>query len=1576
MASTLKAILYRNFKLEIRRYGSFIFLLVVPVAISLLLLWPRIKFPFYEVEDTLYSDPNFDSCMAATYGPLAFGWNTKTITEEVVKRIEGEIGESINDFIEKLGWDDLYPTDHPEFLSQFLCYLGERKISRPLFFNTRELYGFKLGSLPFFLYNHGRLIIGPQEGDELCNTILSDLENFIVLTSPFVYGSQRSILPDPDRLDESDKLFWQMPKSYRDMDNNEFYTLFRAGLIQDSYEHERRLSSFEFGKARPEDVFRKVESGSLENYLRNQLSTGLPPLLAIECTINSSEKDIKNADLNIRMRAYNGDVPWTAASWTFPYDGHLKVFYPLDSRAYLSGEVRFSRRTTPSFIDIQTLLYGFYEKAYGIRDVALHRKSDDQSCYVDCGSSGLGCTSVCAIVYNASSRNHAISWKVSRHLNNLWMHCSSIAIDQLSMGHCIGEVLHTACEACKIPNAFELFAEKTSLFKFDGKKITFQSLSDHFDDFAFPFTVFGPTASETVIQLKLCSQAFGLIAMLPENHKINALARFVAAIQNRNISDNRCAYDETVPISSDYFRYGMITNQITSAYTGGTGAFPLVEYILTNSFARQYIEAMTYNVTNWISPIRIHEVPYATEPGVIDPMPETIRKVVLGGLLPIFCYLVPMTNSIRLSLTDKNSSFRSILYVAGLRPWELFFGNFVISMVEFSAVSLLIAVIIGMQSHFISTTFILCFGLAFFQSLSIWAFAVLWGETISSPAAATSGGIVLTILLSLPAIIIVYIPNKINRAGRLPLLLLYPSNIIFGISWIQGKGINSASLANVNSQYQLVALSECFYFSILDAVVMTLLAGYVSQLFPGKYGSRRPFYYPIQSIKNRFFPSKIVEEGGLVQFLEEINNTSEKVIEVKGIGKKYGKDLVTSGNVFDVYKNEKFGVIGQNGVGKTTMLGLLTGLVTPSFGDAFINGKSVKTNLRAARKSIGICTQHEGLIENLTVYEHLKVFALISDMKSNEIDINIETLCKALGMEEKINARCDQLSGGQKRRVSIAIAFVGKVDTVFLDEPSSGMDISTKRLFWNFLRSVTSTVIICTHDLLEAESICDRILVIQKPSVVAIGSSDFIKGARDTGVLIGVRFAEALSLENLKRFKKEIFETCKNAQYKEVEDDFHLITISTASQLSCFITKLKSDDWKKTFNISTLKLSTETLEDAFLNADKQENKGVSFRNSIPNQINDQVDTRFFDLIPAFEQDNWGKTASNFQAQLYKKLNLLRRKWVVYLIMLVVPIIFAFIFSLSVSQVMKFVTLSEQVPISGESLQRFEVRRPLANNDQITSADNSVAIHMNERAFESTSNLEVPGMDVFDVNVGLYNNAHDLDHMLLENRNDGVKPEIGKAGFFSIYALDSTDSTSEPSERALPDSRITALEWEQDEIKIFYNTEYRESIPLAFHWYAVNSLMKKAKEIGDGFWKLTNRYSMTINSKALETSFTSTSSIFFVQALTLPSAFCALLLQQDYISGSRHTSHLAYQTSAIYLLVTNFIDYILHLIILGLMTLFVWAIGGTSGGDLKLQYALLGLVFPYSMLNFSYVFSILVPNSQVALVVIPVFQIKS
>jgi lipooligosaccharide transport system ATP-binding protein len=239
-----------------------------------------------------------------------------------------------------------------------------------------------------------------------------------------------------------------------------------------------------------------------------------------------------------------------------------------------------------------------------------------------------------------------------------------------------------------------------------------------------------------------------------------------------------------------------------------------------------------------------------------------------------------------------------------------------------------------------------------------------------------------------------------------------------------------------------------------------------------------------------------------------VSKPSSAIVRADNLSKRYGQQTVVDGISFTINPGEFCGILGPNGAGKTTTLKMLIGNTPPSGGALHVLGLPIPRLARAMRQRIGVVAQSDNLDTDFSVVENLRVYGRYFGLKRHEIDQRIPELLAFTALEEKADARIDQLSGGMKRRLSIARALINRPELLILDEPTTGLDPQIRQNIWQLLRQLQKdglTLILTTHYMDEAERLCERIILM------------------DHGHILADRSPEALVRERIEAHVLEVF---------------------------------------------------------------------------------------------------------------------------------------------------------------------------------------------------------------------------------------------------------------------------------------------------------------------------------------------------------------------------------------------------------------------------------------------------------------------
>uniref|UniRef100_A0A8C0N4H2 ABC transporter domain-containing protein n=1 Tax=Canis lupus familiaris TaxID=9615 RepID=A0A8C0N4H2_CANLF len=292
-----------------------------------------------------------------------------------------------------------------------------------------------------------------------------------------------------------------------------------------------------------------------------------------------------------------------------------------------------------------------------------------------------------------------------------------------------------------------------------------------------------------------------------------------------------------------------------------------------------------------------------------------------------------------------------------------------------------------------------------------------------------------------------------------------------------------------------------------------------------------------------------------------------------------------------IQKKECFGLLGLNGAGKTTTFEILTGEETATSGDVFIENLSITNNLLEVRSKIGYCPQFDALLDYMTARELMVMYARLWGVPETQITQYVNKLLQSLNLEPYADKFIYTYSGGNKRRLSNAIALMGKPSVIFLDEPSTGMDPEARRLLWNRVtraRESDKVIIITSHSMEECDALCTRLAIMVKGKIMCLGSPQHLKNKFGNVYTLKAKFKIDTDEKTLEDFKKYIATVFPGSELKHENQGI----------LNYYIPS-KDNGWGKVFGIleeankkfhlEDYSISQITLEEVFMTFAKQEN---------------------------------------------------------------------------------------------------------------------------------------------------------------------------------------------------------------------------------------------------------------------------------------------------------------------------------------------------------------------------------------------------
>ncbi len=218
---------------------------------------------------------------------------------------------------------------------------------------------------------------------------------------------------------------------------------------------------------------------------------------------------------------------------------------------------------------------------------------------------------------------------------------------------------------------------------------------------------------------------------------------------------------------------------------------------------------------------------------------------------------------------------------------------------------------------------------------------------------------------------------------------------------------------------------------------------------------------------------------------------TQNEIVIKGLVKRYGDITAVNNLTLDIRKGELFGLLGPNGAGKTTTISMLCGLLAPSAGTAHIDNFDIRKEMSKIKERIGVCPQEAAVFKFLTGKENIELFGNLHGMEKHLLRERSTQLLSQSGFSDSARRKAKGYSGGMMRQLNLLMALISDPEIIFLDEPTVGMDARARRKTWNYIASLKEqgkTIILTTHYIEEAQTLSDRVGIIDYGELIALGT--------------------------------------------------------------------------------------------------------------------------------------------------------------------------------------------------------------------------------------------------------------------------------------------------------------------------------------------------------------------------------------------------------------------------------------------------------------------------------------------------------
>ncbi|XP_077644282.1 ATP-binding cassette sub-family A member 13 [Lonchura striata] len=524
-------------------------------------------------------------------------------------------------------------------------------------------------------------------------------------------------------------------------------------------------------------------------------------------------------------------------------------------------------------------------------------------------------------------------------------------------------------------------------------------------------------------------------------------------------------------------------------------------------------------------------------------------------LMMMLTWMVSVAGMVRKLVYEREINLEEYMRTMGVYPAIHFFAWFLENVIVLTVSSCALATILKASGIFAYSNGFLVFLFLLEFGVTVIMLSYFLGAFFSSADTAALCASLVYMISFLPYIVLLVLQNQLSFTNQIIMCLLSTTAFgqgIFFITYFEGQeiGIQWDNVYQSTAQGGYMTFGWMCWMMFFDSILYFVGGWYFSNIIPGKFGLKNRWYFPFtvsywknlcgterrkRHYPNMFFFNENFQEKDPSPQGWKVPCTEGATVGVVllSLTKEHvdGQKAAVKDLNLTFHKGQITALLGPNGAGKTTVISLLTGLYPPSSGTIIVDGKDIRTELAAIRTELGVCPQYDVLFSTLTVREHLLFYGSVKapGWTKEQLNERISGVLEEVDLSEHQYKPVGTLSGGMKRRLSIAISFIGNSKTVVLDEPTSGVDPCSRRSIWAVLLKYKAgcTLIFTTHHLDEAEALSDRIAILQRGQLRCCGSPSYL---RET-------YGQGHSLTLIK--KPSVF---------EIQDHKHIVQVTSLVQ--------------------------------------------------------------------------------------------------------------------------------------------------------------------------------------------------------------------------------------------------------------------------------------------------------------------------------------------------------------------------------------------------------------------------------------------
>ena len=568
---------------------------------------------------------------------------------------------------------------------------------------------------------------------------------------------------------------------------------------------------------------------------------------------------------------------------------------------------------------------------------------------------------------------------------------------------------------------------------------------------------------------------------------------------------------------------------------------------------------------------------------------------------------------------EKETKAKEGMKIMGLTDGIYFLSYFI----QYTVIALFDALINALifLNVFKQVPFIVFFSIFFLFSMNVFALAFLFQSFIDK----TKETLIVSILVYFTMFFMCLLVADESSSYNLKIgLSIFPPVTIYNAITLLSKFESHFRPFHNDDIYEKYTNYRIIMMIILlsgDLFLYLFLGYYFQNVLPHDFGIRKPWYFIFQKLfcikkkkseyhnqtedlnkieNDDLFGNLPVNENFQSEEIYKDMTNPKDTFRIRNLVKQFGDGKIAVNHVdLNFYKNEIFALLGHNGAGKTTMISMLTGLYEATSGEAIYDGTNVLSpdNIDLFRRRVGICPQHDVLFMDLNIREHLRMFAIFKEVPPENVEAEVNKSVSDFQFEDIQNTIVKNLSAGQRRKLSIAISLIGGSEIIFLDEPSSGMDITSRRNLWEILKrqSDNKIIILTTHYMEEASVLGKRIGIINLGKMKCIGTPLFLIERFGKYMSITLSKDEGADSDTIMSF---ISQKVERPQFESLSEEIMAripkdnFNKEGGISLHKFFEEL--DENLENLKVKSYSVSMPTLEDVFLNvAAEDESQRIS-----------------------------------------------------------------------------------------------------------------------------------------------------------------------------------------------------------------------------------------------------------------------------------------------------------------------------------------------------------------------------------------------